>query len=63
MTLLGNKTLASRLRLQLFKSLLLSVFIPLPALAAPTPTVTVTELQNGLDHPGHWPFCRMTGAF
>ncbi|WP_145591414.1 PQQ-dependent sugar dehydrogenase [Yersinia rochesterensis] len=49
MTLLGNKTLASRLRLQLFKSLLLSVFIPLPALAAPTPTVT--ELQNGLDHP------------
>lgn len=51
MTLLGNKTPTFRLRLQLFKLLLLSVFISVPVLAAPTPAVTVTELQNGLDHP------------
>ncbi|WP_145538102.1 PQQ-dependent sugar dehydrogenase [Yersinia kristensenii] len=51
MTLLGNKTPTFQLRLQLFQLLLLSVFISVPVLAAPTPAVTVTELQNGLDHP------------
>ncbi|MFJ1240736.1 PQQ-dependent sugar dehydrogenase [Yersinia enterocolitica] len=51
MTLLENKTPASRLYFQLLKLLLLSVFISASAIAAPTSTVTITELQNGLDHP------------
>ena len=51
MLLSGNKTPTSRLRFQLFKLLLLSVFISATAIAAPPPTVTVTELQDGLDHP------------
>lgn len=63
MTLLGNKTPTFRLRLQLFKLLLLSVFISVPVLAAPTPAVTVTELQNGLDHPWSLAFLPDDGEF
>lgn len=44
MTFFGNKTPRYRLKL-----LLLSAFISMSALAAPA--VTVTELQDGLDHP------------
>ncbi|EPJ1399944.1 TPA: PQQ-dependent sugar dehydrogenase [Yersinia enterocolitica] len=51
MTLFENKTPASRLHFQLSKLLLLSVFVSASAIAAPVPTVTVTELQDGLDHP------------
>ncbi|CNI20636.1 PQQ-dependent sugar dehydrogenase [Yersinia pekkanenii] len=49
MTLCGNRTPGYHLRLQLLKLILLSVFIPMTAIAAPA--VTVTELQDGLDHP------------
>ncbi|MFW5400572.1 PQQ-dependent sugar dehydrogenase [Yersinia sp. 1252 StPb PI] len=44
MTILGNRTLGYSL-----SALLISVFVSMTALAAPA--VTVTELQDGLDHP------------
>lgn len=44
MTILGNRTLGYSL-----SALLFSVFVSMTALAAPA--VTVTELQDGLDHP------------
>ncbi|OVZ89035.1 oxidoreductase [Yersinia kristensenii] len=49
MALLEYKTPAFRVHLQLLKLLILSVFISTPVMA--TPSVTVAELQDGLDHP------------
>ncbi|WP_145555040.1 PQQ-dependent sugar dehydrogenase [Yersinia canariae] len=62
MTLLGYKTPTSRLPLQVLKFLILSVFISTPVIAAPPTTVTVAELQDGLDHPWSLAFLPENGG-